>query len=314
VCSRRSPGTFVERSGVCDASEKLHLTARKVVDASHQIDLPAVDKALEDGTALREELDDVVHIPDRDPALSGNTIGASRSRSVVETEESSQALLALDRIRTVAIYRVDCGGEKSPVEALMRAFAMIMVNVFTDGSSYVVFAQENEAFETLGLDGEDEPLRVCVQVGTLGRQPKWFDSRPAKETAKLLGEERIAVEDELSFAKQEAIACIGEIARDLHHPRAVWLGTDAGDIDASRIELEDEKDVVADEPAEGESFYGEEVTRGYRVPVSSEKLFPREAALARRCGVHAVRSENRLHGRAPDVHPQMPERIADPGV
>src|SRR5262249_51140218 len=77
----------------------------------------------------------------------------------------------------------------------------------------------------------------------------------------------------MGFAKQEPIFGIGEIARDLDHPRAVRLGTDAGDFDARSAELHDEVDVVPDQSTDGEDLHSEKITRRNGAPVCSENCF-----------------------------------------
>jgi hypothetical protein len=65
--------------------------------------------------------------------------------------------------------------------------------------------------------------------------------------------------NELPFAAQEAFGRIGQVARDLLHPRFVGLVNDACDLDTSALEVEHEQHEMANKPAHREHFDAEEV-------------------------------------------------------
>ena len=69
-----------------------------------------------------------------------------------------------------------------------------------------------------------------------------------EEVAEVLGEQRVAVVHEVALPGHEAIDAVREVSRDLLHPGAVRLAHDAGDLDAARLDVDDEEDEVANEP------------------------------------------------------------------
>ena len=68
--------------------------------------------------------------------------------------------------------------------------------------------------------------------------------------------------DQVAHAPQHAVDSVGETARQLLHPSAVRLANDAGDLDTSRLDADDEEDVLADQAGERENLDGEEVGGG----------------------------------------------------
>ena len=72
-------------------------------------------------------------------------------------------------------------------------------------------------------------------------------------------------------AAEEPVVGIGQVPRDLFHPRLGRLTRDARDLHCACLQPHHEKDEVADESTERQHLDREEVGRGERVPVSGEK-------------------------------------------
>jgi hypothetical protein len=68
-----------------------------------------------------------------------------------------------------------------------------------------------------------------------------LDTRCGEGLTKRLSEQRVPIVEQKPLAHQEAIDGIGEQATALDHPRTVRLGRDAGDLDTSRRQLDDEQ-------------------------------------------------------------------------
>jgi hypothetical protein len=140
----------------------------------------------------------------------------------------------------------------------MVALDVVVLDELGDRATKVPLAKRDHLRQALRLDRQDEALRVGVQVGTAGGQLDAGHAGATKAVAELNGEERISIVYQVAHALQDAVDGVGEIARHLLHPSAVRLPTDAGDLDTSRLDVDDEEDVVADQPSEREYLDREE--------------------------------------------------------
>jgi hypothetical protein len=64
--------------------------------------------------------------------------------------------------------------------------------VLADRGAQMALAEKNELVEALALDGTDEALGVCVEVGTARRQADRGDASGRKKGSQLRGVERVA--------------------------------------------------------------------------------------------------------------------------
>src|ERR1700674_4588696 len=84
-----------------------------------------------------------------------------------------------------------------------------------------------------------------------------------------------AIVDEVALAPEEPIDVVGEVAGDLLHPGAVGLADDACDLDAPRLDVDDEENEIADQATEREHLDGEEVRRRDRAQMGLQEGGPR---------------------------------------
>jgi hypothetical protein len=89
-----------------------------------------------------------------------------------------------------------------------------------------------------------------VEIRAVRRQLQASDARGAKDVPELLREERISVVDQVALADQETIDAIGEVARDLLHPRAMRLPHDAADLYPLGLDVDEEEHEGANEAGE----------------------------------------------------------------
>ncbi len=110
---------------------------------------------------------------------------------------------------------------------------------------------------------------------------------------------------------------IGEVAGDLRHPIPIGPAGDAGDVNASRFEVDDEEHEVAHEAPACEHLDGEEVRRGDGAPMGFEESLPGHRLATERRRLDAVRPEDALDGGAPKAEAQVAQCAAkarvDPG-
>ncbi len=92
------------------------------------------------------------------------------------------------------------------------------------------------------------------------------------------GVKRISVHDEVTVAPERPGDGIGEIARGLRHPGPIGLGSDAGNVNASGLEVDDEQHEIAHQAAAREHLHAEEVRGRDGPPVRLEERLPRHRA------------------------------------
>jgi hypothetical protein len=72
--------------------------------------------------------------------------------------------------------------------------------------------------------------------------------------------------NEVAAPKQESVLHVGEISGDLAHPASVCSGSDSGDLDPTRLEIDYEEHEVPNEALPRDPIDGEEVGRSDRRP------------------------------------------------
>ncbi len=100
----------------------------------------------------------------------------------------------------------------------------------------------------------------------------------------------------------------------LEHEVAVRIGYDAGDVDASSRELQEEQDVIGDEAPGPGHLDCEEVGSSQRFPVCLQEGAPRSPLAPLGGGLDSVLTE-KVRDRSPrDLMTEFDESALDPGV
>ena len=81
---------------------------------------------------------------------------------------------------------------------------------------------------------------VGVQVRTTGRKPHRLDPSGLENPFHLLGEQRIAVVEEVALAVEDTVDVVGEVASDLLHPFAMRFANQTSDVHATVLDVDDE--------------------------------------------------------------------------
>ena len=100
---------------------------------------------------------------------------------------------------------------------------------------------------------------------------------------------------------------IGEILRDLFHPRTTWRSRDARDLHTSRGDIDHEQYKEGYQPAFGPDFDGEEVGGRDRASMCYQKLLPLGLLATIRRRFDATLLQNILHGIRADRVPEIQE-------
>ncbi len=196
----------------------------------------------------------------------------------------------------------------------MVAFDVVVLHELAHDGAQVPLAERDNVPEALVLNRANEPLGVGVEVRAVGRQAQQVYARGLQQGPEMRRIEGVAVDDDVSEARQRAGCGVGEVAGGLRHPSPVGRAGDAGDVNTSGLEVDDEQHEVAHEPSACEHLHAEEVRRGDGTPVRLEKGLPRHRPSPERSGLDAVLGEDALDGRPSEVEAEVLERAAKPRV
>ena len=196
----------------------------------------------------------------------------------------------------------------------MISLGVIVSGVFQGGSAKRPFAEENHSTETLVLDRSDESFGVGVQVGRARRQTDDLDAGVIQEISERRSELGIPVQDQELLFCEEAINRISDISSDLQHPGFIRVGSDPGDLNLPRRQLNNEEDIESDEATRCLDLDGEEVRRGDHVPMGLEKLAPGRSFASLWSGIDAVFPEDVGDGRPTNAVADVQQRALNSRV
>src|SRR6266568_9450117 len=117
-----------------------------------------------------------------------------------------------------------------------------------------------------------------------------------------------------TLAPEGTIDVVGEVAGDLLHPGAVGLADDACDLDAPRLDVDDEANEVADQATEREHLDGEEVRRRDRAQMGLQEGGPWHPTAAQGRGFETVLAEDALDRVVGEDVSKVAQDITDPRV
>ncbi len=163
----------------------------------------------------------------------------------------------------------------------MTALIVVVSRVLGDGSDERFLSKEDHLIETLGLDRPHEPFRIRVHVRRLVGGKQNLDARAAYDRLQLGREDRITIDDEETPPRQETLLTVRQISGHLFHPRRRRVRRRAGDVYATRGDVDNEQREVPDQPASCPHLGREEVGGGNKVCVRSDEGRPTEGTIGR---------------------------------
>ena len=164
------------------------------------------------------------------------------------------------------------------IDALMGPLHVVMHHVFGDGFAQRILAEKDDMVEAFPFDCLHETLRVTVHHRHVNRQAPRGCACTAEEVTELLGEERIAVVNQILLAVQEPVEGVGQVASDLHHEGSRILATDVCDLDLARKHIDHEVDAEHGQALQRPDWHEEEVGGGDLLGMDAHELFPRHTA------------------------------------
>jgi len=236
----------------------------------------------------------------------------SRGASLVEREHATQPFASADAAEGRG--RIPGGEGDDVAQPLVVALGVVVLHELVHDGAQMTFAEGNDVPEALGLDRPNKPFGIGVQIRAPRRQAQQLNAGGLQESPEVRRKEGIAIDDEVPEARQRARRGVGEVAGDLRHPSPVGRTGDAGDVNASGLEVDDEQHEVAYEPSAREHLHAEEVGCGDGTPVRPEKRLPRHRPSPERSGLDAVLGEDALDGGPSEFEAEVLECTAKPRV
>src|SRR5882672_2977831 len=128
----------------------------------------------------------------------------SRGGSVIVLQQATEPLTRQNATVADALGRHR--HDQLIAQALMVAFAMIVLDELADGSPERPFTDENHLIQAGFLDRPYEALRVCVEIRRTGRQADHLNACGSECLAKRHGEQGIPIVEQKALARQKTIA------------------------------------------------------------------------------------------------------------
>ncbi len=204
--------------------------------------------------------------------------------------------------------------DQAVTQALVAALAVIMGHVRADSSPERTLGEEDHPLEALALNRKHESLGVRVQIRGSDWQAHDVRSGAGENVTKLLRVLPVAIQDQVALLEEESVESIGQIVSHLEHEVAVRIRCDAGDVDASSRELQEEQDVIGDEAPGPGHHDREEVGSSQRFPVCLQECAPRSPLAPLVGGLDSVLTE-KVRNRSPrDFVADLGESALDPRV
>ena len=122
-------------------------------------------------------------------------------------------------------------------------------------------SEENHSVQALGFYRAHEALGESVQIRRSWRQANNIHARPGENPPECVRVFCVSIHNEVTRISKKAIIGIGDIARDLGHPSVVRMWGNTCDVDFSRRDIDEEEEVVRDQPLEREDLHTLEVGR-----------------------------------------------------
>jgi hypothetical protein len=182
----------------------------------------------------------------------------------------------------------------------MISFSVIVSKILADRRPQGSFAKEDHSVQTFFLDRLDESLGKSVQVGRTRRKLHGLDTSFSKNPEELRGVERISIVDQVTVCFQDSALAVSHVSADLLHPETVRAPRDTSELNASRRELDEEKNHETLQAVQCPDLHGKEVCSGNLIKVSRDEFFPGRLSFTFWSGFNAVTLEDvgkRYEGR-----------------
>ena len=203
---------------------------------------------------------------------SAKTLPASDSSpessrpTLVVPQQPAERLMTDDVVQAQSLQRLRrrrLARNGHVAETLVRPELVIIDQPLLYDVPQMAFAEDEKVVEDLMLGPLHPDFGERVQVWRPCRNGAKLDTIGLQDGAELGSELAVAVTDDVRGLKLGRL--LGEdhahVACDLGHPRTIGIGSHAGQVDATGVQVNEEQHIEGDRPAERPHRLGEEVGR-----------------------------------------------------
>ena len=101
----------------------------------------------------------------------------------------------------------------------MSSLPTVVLDELGDHVPKMSLAERHDPIQTLAPDGQDESFSEGVQIGTSWREPDDPHAGTLQSVSELCRVERISVEYEVAFPKEESVVNVEQVTGDLFRNR-----------------------------------------------------------------------------------------------
>ena len=177
-----------------------------------------------------------------------------------------------------------------------------------------VFSEKESPRQAFKFNRSHPSFGERIQTGRVRRKFDGFRSSRPHHLTEGDAELRIAIVDEVALSIEEAPVVHGHVPNDLHHPRFVRVRRNTGYAHIATPDLDEEENVVCDQPCRCEDLRSEEVARREDVFVHLDELGPRNGRLSPRRRRDTVALQDVADGLVGDVVPEVSQGADNPIV
>jgi hypothetical protein len=194
-------------------------------------------------------------------------------------------------------------------QALVRSLKVVVGQPRPDDVTQMRLAKDNEVVETLGFCAAYPTFAVGIQVGTACRNWPEFQTVQFQDRAELLGEFGITITDDMSGTKLGRFVSEGHahVPGNLCHPSTVRSGRHAGNMDAARMQVNEEQHEIRNRTSKRPNLLRKKIGGPNRFDVTINEVAP-GAAVPLRARIETMLYQDATNGRPGDVpEAELPE-------
>jgi hypothetical protein len=164
--------------------------------------------------------------------------------------------------------------QREVTHTLVRPFLVVMLDVGRHKKAEMVLTKGDEVVEALGLYRQDKSLRESIEVRRCRTNFHRLDPVRFEAGVERLGEFRVEVVNKVRWGNRFLIRQQDEITCLLQNPLGIGVRRHAGDDDATRSDVQEEKDVIIDQSVSRPDFLGEEIAGPKRGKMALDESIP----------------------------------------
>jgi len=235
-----------------------------------------------------------------------------RRAPLVMFQQPTERLVTDDFVQAEFVERRrwrQIGVDRCISEPLVRTEIVIVDHPLLKNMPQMIFAKDDEVVETFSFCSPHPALRVRIQIRTAWWDGPEINTVGFQDGAEFFGELGIAITNDvrrlelsLLFAENHA-----HISSHYRHPTSIRIGCHAGNMNASRVQMNEKQHVIRNRPTHCPDGFREEIGGPNSFEVHLNEIAP-TAAPTFRTGIETVLLQDAANRGSGDVvNTELPE-------